>query len=343
MLDIFNSNAFGIVRLTDAVNRTPFVPGRIGQMGLFGQGTGITTTSVLIEEKDGFLKMLSPTPRGAPGETLDKKKRRLRSLAVPHFEVNDAVMAEEVQGVRAFGEETALETVMGKLAERNRDVITPSFAVTEEFARVGAVKGIITYADGSTVDLFDLFEVSQPATVGFDLDAANPVLGSVRNLCASIYRSMSDKLGGVPFSHIHAFVGNDFFDALIKHPEVRATYLNQEAAGELRMGSVNVQGLVYGTFMFGGIVWENYRGSYNGSPFFADDAAQFVPVGVPNLFRTVYAPADYIETVNTVGKRLYAKQYPMENGKGVYYDAQMNSLSYCTRPEVLIPGVAGSA
>jgi hypothetical protein len=342
MLDIFNSNAFGIVHLTDAVNRTPFVPGRIGQMGLFGAGTGITTTSVLIEEKDGFLKMLSPTPRGAPGETLDKKKRRLRSLAVPHFEVNDAVMAEEVQGVRAFGSETELETVMGKIAERNRDVIAPSFAITEEYARVGAVKGIITYADGSTMSLFTEFGVTQPDEVPFVLDAANPVDGALRNLCASIYRQVSDKLGGVPFSHIHAFVGNDFFDYLIKHKEVRATYLNQEAAGELRMGSVNANGLVYGSFMFGGIVWENYRGSYNGSPFFGATNAQFVPVGVPNLFRTVYAPADYIETVNTVGKRLYAKQYPMENGKGVYYDAQMNSLSYCTRPEVLIPGRLGS-
>jgi hypothetical protein len=28
---------------------------------------------------------------------------------------------------------------------------------------------------------------------------------------------------------------------------------------------------------------------------------------VPGLFRTYYAPADYIETVNTIGQRLYVK------------------------------------
>jgi len=33
---------------------------------------------------------------------------------------------------------------------------------------------------------------------------------------------------------------------------------------------------------------------------------------VPGLFRTVYAPADYIETVNTQGQRLYGKQYEMQ-------------------------------
>jgi hypothetical protein len=30
---------------------------------------------------------------------------------VPHYEVNDAVYAEEVQGVRAFGQESQVQTV----------------------------------------------------------------------------------------------------------------------------------------------------------------------------------------------------------------------------------------
>ncbi len=61
------------------------------------------------------------------------------------------------------------------------------------------------------------------------------------------------------------------------------------------------------------------------------------PIGVPGLFRTVYAPADYIETVNTQGQRLYGKQWEMQNGKGVNLEFQMNALQYCTRPRVLIP------
>ena len=35
MLDIFHNNAFGVVPLTDAINKPVFQPGRIGQMGLF--------------------------------------------------------------------------------------------------------------------------------------------------------------------------------------------------------------------------------------------------------------------------------------------------------------------
>ena len=34
-LDIFSSSAFSMVALTDAINKMPYVPGRIGQLGLF--------------------------------------------------------------------------------------------------------------------------------------------------------------------------------------------------------------------------------------------------------------------------------------------------------------------
>lgn len=339
MLDIFRSNpAFNVVNLTIAINKQKFVPGRLGQLGLFGPGRGITTTTVVVEEENGQFKLLSPSPRGAPGETIGKNKRKLRPLSVPHFEVNDGVFAEEVQGVRAFGSETALETVMGKVAERNRDVILPSFSATEEYQRIGAVKGIITYADGSTVSLFDAFEVAQPDEIDFDLDNANPTPGILRQMCAGVTRSMGEALEVTPFSGIHAFCGDAFFDDLIKHPEVRATYLNQQAAGELRQGYVSADGLSWGSFEFGGIRWENYRGQVGSTKFVDTDKVHFVPLGAPGFFDTVYAPADYIETVNTVGKRLYAKQYEMQNGKGVHYDVQMNPLSYCTRPNALLRG-----
>jgi hypothetical protein len=52
MLGVFKQDAFSVTSLTDAVNKVPFVPGRLGQMGLF-QETPITTTTIAIEQKDG--------------------------------------------------------------------------------------------------------------------------------------------------------------------------------------------------------------------------------------------------------------------------------------------------
>src|SRR5690606_10698294 len=138
--------------------------------------------------------------------------------------------------------------------------------------------------------------------------------------------------------YIHAFCGNDFFDALIAHTEVVQSYTATDQAAELRRSYVE-GGSSYGTFWFGGIQWENYRGAVDGVPMVGADDAHLFPVGVPGLFRTIWAPADYNETVNTIGRRLYVKQHPMPNDKGVNLDSQQNALHYCTRPKVLLKGV----
>lgn len=337
MLDVFNNSAFGVVPLTDLINKLKFVPGRVSSMGLF-MTSSISTTAVAIEEKNGVLVLVPPTPRGGPGITIEKPKRGIRLISVPHFEINDAIMAEEVQGVRAWGSETAVETVMGKVAERGV-VHAQSMSATEEFARVGAIKGIVTYADGTTTNLFTEFGVSAQATIDFNLDAGSPVLGALRAQCAAIYRLIAASLGGTPYSGVHCLCGDAFFDALIAHAEVRATYLNQTEARQLRTSYVNSgQSGAFGTFEFGGITWENYRGKVGETDYIATDEAYFFPLGAPGLFKTVYAPADYIETVNKPGQRLYLKQYAMPNDKGVHFDTQMNALSYCTRPSALVKG-----
>jgi hypothetical protein len=64
-LDIFSSSAFSMVSLTDAINKMPYVPGRIGQLGLFRE-QGVSTTSVMIEEREGSLTLVETTSRGAP-------------------------------------------------------------------------------------------------------------------------------------------------------------------------------------------------------------------------------------------------------------------------------------
>jgi hypothetical protein len=280
--------------------------------------------------------LVPPSQRGGEGTTVDKEKRTIRNLTIPHFEINDAIMAEEVQGVRAFGSETALETVMDKVNERNQ-IHSQSLSATEEHARVGAIKGVVTYADSSTLDLFDEFDVDQVAEVAWDLD--NKKDGALRTQCNDMIRTMAGELDGIAFTGVGAICGDAYFDKLTANPEARATYLQQQEARQLRDPLINGgDSGIFGTFTFGGVTWANYRGKVGNTSFVDTDKAHFYPMGVPGLFKTVYAPADYIETVNTMGKRLYAKQYPMKNGKGVHLDVQMNALQYCTRPNVLIQG-----
>jgi hypothetical protein len=60
-------------------------------------------------------------------------------------------------------------------------------------------------------------------------------------------------------------------------------------------------------------------------------------VGVPDLFVEAYAPADYIETVNTLGLARYLKQEALDFDKGMAFEAQMNCLPICTIPRALVP------
>ena len=228
-------------------------------------------------------------------------------------------------------------SAMPRTGEKMLDA-SNSHAATQEYAYVGAVQGIITYADGSTLNLFDEFGVTPPDDVYFDLENVSPVAGKLRAQCAAIARTIAAELSAVPFNGLYAICGDNFYDDLIKHSEVRATYLSWAGAQDLRAPTVSspVAAGSFGVFPFGGIMWDNYFGAVGDTTFVDPDEAAVFPMGVPGLFREYYAPADYIETVNTLGQRLYTKQYPMPNDKGVHLDTQMNALAMCTRPGTLV-------
>jgi hypothetical protein len=334
MLDVFKADAFSVMQLTDRLNKMPFIPGRAGA-AIDWSEEGVTTTVIAIEEIAGQLALVNPTPRGGPGTTVAKEKRKIRNLNVPHIQIDDGVYAEEVQGIRAFGQEDQVQTVQGVVDQRMQNHVQLRIDPTLEFQRMGAVKGIILNPDGSTLyNLFTEFGVAQPAEVAFNLAAA--ANGDVRKTCTDIFRTIAVAMGGVPFKGVHGFCSDSFWDALIKNVEVRASYLNQQEAAQLR------DGVAYQTLNFGGITFENYRGAVGATKFVSDDKAHFFPVGSPGLWRTVYAPADYMETVNTMGLPRYAKQFPMPNNKGVNLELQSNPLSYCTRPNTLVQGKLGA-
>lgn len=334
MLDIFRGDAFGIVPLSLAINNLKFVPGFVSDRGIFSS-ISIAQTAASIEEHNNILTLIAPTPRGAPGHTMSKPRRTMRMLAVPHFEINDAVMAEEVQGVRPFAQETGTDTVMNKVGERMQ-YAGQSLEYTLEHARVGAIKGIVTYADGTTLDLFGEYGITPPSAINFPFSTA-PTTGNIRQICASVIRAIGVNLDGLMFTGVEAICGDAFFDALVSCAEVRATYLNMMDASELRTAYIS-GGQTWGSFAFGGILWTNYRGNALGAPMVATGSAYFYPTGVPNLFATIYAPADYIETVNTMGLPRYVKQYAMPNDKGIHLDVQMNALNFCSRPLALQKG-----
>lgn len=322
MLDIFKNDAFSTVSLTDAILKRPYKPGRLGALGLFRE-RGITTTTVVVEEKNGQLSLIATSPRGGPAGAIGPASRTARSFVVPHLERESRIGADEVQNVRAFGSESELASVQQIVNERLTD-LRGMHEVTLEYHRMGAIKGQILDADGATpiYNLFTEFGVAQQTV---DIDLA----GDVRNQVIAIQRLSENELGGEPVSGYRAFCGDDFFDALIAAGTVKTSLQYQESAllrTDIRAG-----------FEYGGVVWENYRGNVGGIPFVPADEAFMVPMGT-NIFTTYFAPADFMETANTVGLPIYAKigEDPSGFNRFAMLHSQSNPLAICLRPRAVI-------
>lgn len=348
MLDIFSTSpAFSLTSLTLAMNRFPFQPGRVGQLGLFTEKRLPTTTTV-IEQKNNRLALVPATARGGPPVANVEDRRHLVPFIVPHFPMRDTVMADSILGIRSFGTEDQLETMQAvvndRLASMNRHHDT-----TLEWLRLGATRGIVvTRVDPATgvpesqIDLFDAFGVPAPPPYNWPIIIApgTPDLdniayaGELTAMINTLVRDVADELGAGGWSHIHGFAGATFMDAFTMHPEIRQTYLNTPQASGLR-DPTWMRVVAHRE-----VIIEEYRGRVGTLPFVAADQCIFFPVGVPDLFIEAYAPADYVETVNTLALPRYAKQRLLDFGKGIEIETQQNVLPMCTIPRALRTAIA---
>jgi len=320
--DVFNttSGAFTLNALTYAINQLPYKPGRIGELGWF-QEQGVATTNINIEEQTGVLSVLTVKPRGAVGTVLTGEKRNIRSFVMPHIPAIASIMADEVQNVRAFGQETAAQSI-NDIQARYLQRLRESVEYILESHRLSAVMGNYINAAGVSTSLFTEFGVSQQTTAL----ALTTSTTKLRQKVLDILTKVENALGGVNYSKVRILCGANVWSEFIEHEAVKGSLQYQDSAA--------LRGDPRAAVDWGGVLWERYRGT--SAVKVPDDEAYAVPEGVPGLFITRFAPADYNETVNTMGLPLYAKAEMMEFGKGIKLEAQSNPLNLCTRPAAII-------
>ncbi|NMX26609.1 major capsid protein [Pseudomonas sp. WS 5406] len=322
---IFEDDAFSVSSLTAAINEQEYLPGRISSLGLFRE-EGISTLTVQIEKDGDTLALVPSGERGTSGLVVGGTKRTLIPFNTVHLPERFTIKADEIQGIRAFGTRSELQAVQDvvnkRLAKARRQL-----DATHEFQRMGALNGQVLDADGKTVllDIYKSFGVNrQKLPMGL-----NSPDTELRVKCGEALDMQEEALGSVTSSGSRAMCGKNFWNKLIVHKSVKETYLNTMQATSLR-------GDAREAFEFGGIVWERYRGKVAGVAFVHDDKALLIPEGVPDLYISSFAPADYMETVNTQGIPYYSKIEPLPFNKGVAGEAQSNPLHLCTRPRAQI-------
>ncbi len=325
-----SATTFTASEMTDAVNKLPLAPMRFGRMF---EEKGVRTTQVALELKEGRITLISDQPRGAEPEYLGGRgqKREIKLLSCTHLPQADTLSPEDIQDVRQFGS-TQLTTPASIINDKMA-VLKRNLEMTREFHRLGAIKGIVMDADGKTV-LHNIFDTFGKSRIRMDVtfpsqakDDANPILAAI--LAAK--RSAEQAMQGNPYSHMEAIVGSNFYDKLTGHKLVRRVFEDWLARKEnFGDNDYRKRGFTYGSVTF-------YEASevVGGQKLVDDDKGHLYPVG-PGIWKTYNAPADWMETVNTVGLPFYARMDEKLRGRGYDLEVQANPLTLCLFPEALV-------
>jgi hypothetical protein len=323
-------DAFSVTEITEAVNLIPNTYGRIGQENLMPV-RGAMSNPIGIEERNGVLSMIPATEVNAPGVVGSGGLRNIRTFNIPRLVYDEGVSPREVANVRMFASNQK-RGIADLLTEKLTDA-RAKHDITLEHLRMGALKGVILDADGSTVlyNLFTEFGIAQKV-IDFKLGTTAT---DVPEKCREIVRHVEDNLSGESMTGIGCEVSPEFYDKLIKHASVKAIFEGWQA-GEQRRGGDMRDG-----FTLSGVNFREYRASATGSAgsavrFIAAGEGHAFPTGTQGSFRTYAGLPDFNEAVAASNQLYYAKVEARKFGRGYDVHTQSNPLPMCIRPGTLV-------
>ena len=133
-----------------------------------------------------------------------------------------------------------------------------------------------------------------------------------------------------------AMVSPSFFDKLIGHPKVEDSFKYFSATGAQPLREDTRR-----RFPFAGIVFEEYNATVplatgaTETPLPTNEGVAF-PLGTIDTFVTYGAPANLIETVNTMGLPIYARQIGRQDGSAIDVKTEASPLPVNKRPRLAV-------
>jgi hypothetical protein len=313
------SEKFTVKSLTASINTVDVPKTRIAALKLFEE-RGIRTTSVDIEYKDGKFILVPEKPRGADGTHIDDSQRDIYTFRSVHLPLEASIFADDIQNTRAFGSEDELEPLEALIMEKHEEQRI-SLDVTLEYHRIGAIFGKILGATGNVIeDLFKRFNITEK-NIYHEIDFTKPL----RTQLLDVKRASEKNQSGIIGKRYRGFVSPTFFNELLENADFVKAFDRYENSSALR-DDVRVG------VLWQGIYWEEFMQDVNGTEFMKEGEAVVFPEDKPGLFLTRFSPANYNETVNTIGLPYYSKSEPKRMGKGVDLESQSNPINVCTSP-----------
>lgn len=329
-------NGFEVVDRTSELLIIPNNWGLMQSLGMF-EGQGVADPTVILEKISKTTSVLGDKARGERASVGKDDTREMRSFVIPHFPHDEYITPRDIQGKRAFGVD-APETLAAVRA-RKLERIRRNHAWTLETARCSTIVTGNGYAPNGTiaVNWYDEYGDgigSRPVENFVFSSGTTEVLGAIENVIAA---SQDNLESGEIVGDFVTICSPEWFSALISHASVKNAYQYYASSQEpLRNRQDGGPDARYREFVYGGMRFIEYRGSFNGQRLIPAGEAYCVPLGVSEAFETYYAPAEKFDIVNEAGQEAYVFEFADPKGEKIELQSESNFLNVLRRPMSVI-------
>ncbi|QXN60155.1 hypothetical protein KUA24_88 [Vibrio phage HNL01] len=306
----------------------------LDELGLFSKDFHASTMIELERITAGDDDMYA-VARGGNRQAAGRDQSRIEAFRIPLFTLDDTIKPNELQDLREWGTPDAaansdqkvqriIKRIQRSHAKLHKAAMYAVITTGKTFAPVDAAGNSLA---GYEVDLAAKWGVTRK-TLAQDLSAqaVDPTVAIETGVRNHIYTNMGDNSSS---TSIIAIVGSGYFNAFTKHALVKEAYLNRDKDAEFltdRISGNNNRRI----WSFDGVTYIEEPDT----SVVARNKAYFLPLGLEDMFKLDYAPADTIEHANEVAEEAYL--FAQESRRTVSVESEVSLLASCTRPELIV-------
>lgn len=343
------TNLGKVVDRTDSLIVIPNTVGITNALGLF-QDDYRSQKNIEIVRSTRKSHILEDRNWDERNQTIAGRNQDSLLLKIPHFPLDDAITPNDIDGIVQAGslaEFAELETVASVRADKMIGM-REAHSLTLEAARMQMIVTGTAYAPRGTVvtNFYTEFGVTR-TEIDVDFSGAADPRATINTAKKAVRNGLRDGQAGTVRSFV-VLCSDSFYMALQQNAFVTDAfkYVDQGQALSVLLGrgGADVNGLdarfeqmsLFGcTFINAGAAgYENAAGTF--VPFIPEGDAYMLPVGVRDLFKTYYAPANRFGTVNRRAQGSYWYEYLNEKDDIIEIMTEQNFLNALLNPAAVV-------
>lgn len=321
---------FEVVTLTEAVNQIERPEMRIFNTLFRGRVHAMDSDAISWDVITGSQRLLQSISVYAPATVTEKTGRKTITVTAPRLAAKRFVHTAELNRLRAYGSEQAVELMKQRIAREQYDMRREIDRTLEYWAST-ILQGKLVDADGTTLVDYGLTSAHKPTASPLWTDASADPLKDIRS-----WKRLIAKDAKVPITRYYAFVGYEVMDALLENAKVRD--LLKQGRGVQLAEDGKIQRLA-------GVDMEEYLGTYvdqNGNEKYFVDSKHFCLVGIgPDVFDCPYAPVVDDDAPGGVGnpgprQMYFSKSWQEKDPSGRWIKVEARPLPILKAPGAIV-------